>query len=251
MKKWMPALLLVLLVCAAPAARAIVEIEGYYWFMQPSGTAAVGLEGLAGTEVDLRDDFGYGSQVGVPGARLILGDLFQVGAEYFRFNMSAENNISRVIKFNELEYPVEADVATRLEATFLRGFVRLNAGSDIVHGGLLAGGQYMTFDARASSSLVGSTEKDVQTGMPLVGAFLEVAPAPFLDLRGSITGFKWDFGDITAKFIELEGSALLRIDPFYAGAGWRYLQAHGVYDQYPVDVDIRLSGPVVFAGLCW
>ena len=250
MKKWM-ALLSLLMVYAVPAARAMLEIEGYYWFMKPSGTASVGIEGLAGTEVDLRSDLGYGSQVGVPGARLILGDLFQVGAEYFRFNMSAENRIQRVIKFNDLEYPVDADVATRLESTFLRGFFRLNFGADSVHGGLLAGGQYMAFNVRASSSLVGSTEKDVQTGMPIVGAFLEVTPAPFVSLRGSVTGFKWDFGNITAKFIELEGSALLRLDPFFAGAGWRYLQAQGTYDQYPVDVDIRLSGPVVFAGLRW
>ncbi|MCX6996728.1 MAG: hypothetical protein NTV49_06500 [Kiritimatiellaeota bacterium] len=244
-------LLLVFMGCAAPVARAIVEIEGYYWFMTPSGTAAVGIDGLAGTAVDLQGDLGYGSQVGVPGARLIFGDMFQVGAEYFRFSMSAENNIHRVIKFSDREYPVDADVKSRLESTFLRGFVRLNFGSDMVHGGFLVGGQYMAFNAQASSTLVGSTERGVQTGMPIVGAFLEVSPIPILNLRGSVTGFKWDFGNITAKFIELEGSALLRFDPFFAGAGWRYLQAQGTYAQYPVDVDIRLSGPVVFAGLKW
>ena len=250
MKKWL-AVLLLLVICAPPAAHALLDIEGYYWFMKPSGTAAIGLDGLAGTEVDLRNDFGYGGQVGVPGARLILGDLFQVGAEYFRINMSAENTIQRVVKFQDLEYPVNADVATSLESTFLRGFARLNLGPDTVHGGLMIGGQYMSFDAQASSSLVGSTEQKIQTGMPLVGAFLEVNPLPILGLRGSITGSKWDFGDINARFLDAEITALLRYELLFAGGGWRYIEVKGSYAQYPVDVDIKLSGPMIFAGVQW
>ena len=109
----------------------------------------------------------------------------------------------------------------------------------------------MAFDAKASSSLVGSTERNITTGMPIVGAFLEVAPVPFLGLRGSVSGFKWDFGEIEAKFIEIEGSAQLRIDPFFAGAGWRHMQVQGTFDKYPVDVDIKLSGPVAYVGLRW
>jgi len=244
-------LLLLLAAAAPPAARALLDIEGYYWFMQPSGSAAIGVDGLAGTKVDLQDDLGYGGREGVPGARLILGSLFQVGAEYFRINMSAQHTISRVIRFHELEYPVNADVATRLDADFVRGFARLNLGPETVHGGLMIGGQYMDFNARASSSLVGSTAKDLQTGMPLLGAFLEVNPASFLQLRGAVTGSKWDFGNINARFVDAELTALLRYEFLFAGGGWRYIQAKGTYDQVPLDVDLKLSGPVIYAGVQW
>ncbi|MCX7010297.1 MAG: hypothetical protein NTY53_24165 [Kiritimatiellaeota bacterium] len=201
--------------------------------------------------MDVQNDLGYGSRVGVPDARIVLGKYVEFGAEFFQFSMSAQNNISREVRFHDLVYPVNADVATRLDATFVRGFARLNIGPDEIHGGIFAGGQYMDFSAKASSSLVGSTEKEVQTGMPYVGAFLEVSPVEWLAVRGSICGFKWDFDQVNARFIDVELGAMVKLDWFYAGAGYRHIAIDGEYSSAPVTADLKLSGPMIFAGVRW
>jgi hypothetical protein len=250
MKK-LPLLAAVWFVLAAPPARAWLEVEGSYWFMQPSGSVAVGLEGLEGTTVDLENDLGYGGRIGTPDARIIIGKYIEIGAEFFRFSMSADNTIHREVRFHDLSFPVDADVSTRLDATFARGFIRLNLGTEAIHGGILGGGQYMDFSAKASSSSVGSTEKDVKTGMPYVGAFLELSPVEWLAVRGSICGFQSDFGEITAKFMDVELGAMLKLDWFFAGGGYRHISVDGEDNTYPVTADLKFSGPTVFAGVRW
>ncbi len=231
--------------------RAGLELEGSWWFMRPSGTLALGVDGLAGTQVDLEKDLGYGRRLGVPDVRVVFGKYVEFGAEYFQFDMSAQNTISREIRFYDRVYPVQADVTTQLDATFIRGFARLNIGPEEVHGGVFAGGQYMDFSAKASSSLVGATEKKVQTGMPYYGAFLEISPVEWLAIRGSICGSKWDFGGVTASFLDAELGALLKLDWFYAGGGWRHIAIEGDYSATPVTADLKLSGPTVFLGVRW
>lgn len=248
MKKLLLLAALPLLLAATPA-RAWLELEGSWWFMQPSGKLALGIDGLAGTTVDVQDDLGYGKRAGVPDVRVVLGKYVEFGAEYFQFSLSAQNTVNREVRFHDMVYPVNADVASSLDATFVRGFARINIGPEEIHGGILAGGQYMNFAAKASSSLVGSTEKEVQTGMPYIGAFLELAPLDWLAIRGSICGFKWDFGDVNARFIDAELGVLLKLDWFYAGGGWRHIAIDGDYNSGPITADLKLSGPTVFAGV--
>lgn len=219
--------------------------------MKPSGELALGIDGLAGTTVDLEKDLGYGSRVGVPDVRVILGKYVEFGAEFFQFNLSAQNTITREVRFHDRVYPVNADVATSLDATFIRGFARLNIGPEEIHGGIFGGGQYMDFATKASSSLVGAAEKQLQTGMPYVGVFLEISPLEWLALRGSICGSKWDFGGVTARFLDMEVGAMLKLDWFYAGGGWRHIAIDGDYSSTPVTADLKLSGPMVFAGVRW
>ena len=239
------------LALAAAPAHAWIAVEGSWWFMQPSGKLALGIDGLQGTSVDVQDDLGYGRRIGVPDAKIILGKYVEFGAEFFQFNMSAQNIINRDVRFHDLVFPVSADVDSSLDATFVRGFVRINVGPDWLHGGVYGGGQYMDFDAKASSSLLGSTEKDQKAGMPYVGAFLEGSPTDWLALRGSVCGFSWSFGDIDARFVDVEADAMLTFDWFYAGGGYRYISIHGEDSTYPVTVDLKLTGPLVFAGVRW
>lgn len=238
----------VLALTAAPA-HAWLEVEGSWWFMSPSGSLALGIDGLEGTKVDLQDDLGYSGRIGVPDVKVILGKYVEFGAEYFAFNTSAQNTINREVRFNDIVYPVNADVSTSLDATFIRGFVRLNIGPEWLHGGVYGGGQYMAFDAKASSSLVGSTEHDVKAGMPYVGAFLESAPLDWLTLRGSVCGFKWNFDPVDVQFVDVELSALLTFDWFFAGGGYRYIAVDGKDTDYPLTADLKLAGPIVYAGV--
>ena len=244
-------LLMLLVALVAVPAHAWLEVEGSYWFMQPSGDLSIGIDGLQGTTVDLEHDLGYSGRVGTPDVRIIVGKYVEVGAEFFKFNMSADNTIHREVRFHDLVFPVDADVSTKLDATFARGFVRLNLGTEAIHGGILGGGQYMDFSTKASSSLVGSTEKDVKAGMPYVGAFLELSPVEWLGLRGSVCGFKWDFGEVTAKFIDAEVGAMLKLDWFFAGGGYRHISVDGDDNTYPVTANLKFSGPTIFAGVHW
>ncbi len=250
MNKFMVAAVALLALTAAPA-HAWLEVEGSWWFMKPSGNLALGIDGLEGTTVDVQNDLGYGSRIGVPDAKVIIGKYVEFGAEFFQFNMSADNTINRDVRFHDRVFPISADVHTSLEATFVRGFARINVGPDWLHGGVFGGGQYMNFNAKASSSAVGSTEKDVKAGMPYVGGFLEGAPLDWLTLRGSVCGFNWGFGDIDARFLDVEVSALLTLDWFYAGGGYRYITIHGEDTTYPITADLKLSGPLVYVGVRW
>jgi hypothetical protein len=250
MKKIMFAACATLALAAAPA-QAWIEVEGSWWFMKPSGSLALGIDGLEGTSVDVQNDLGYGSRIGVPDAKIIIGKYVEFGAEFFQFSMSAQNTINRDVRFQDLVFPVSADVSSSLDATFIRGFVRINVGPDWLHGGVFGGGQYMDLDAKASSSLIGSAEKDERTGMPLVGAFLEGSPTDWLALRGSVCGFKWTFSDVDVRFVDVELGALLTFDWFYAGGGYRYITIHGEDTTYPVTADLKLTGPLAYVGVRW
>lgn len=244
-------LLVTVLVFASSPVHAWLELEGSWWFMQPAGELALGMDGLAGTTLDVQNDLGYGSRIGVPDARIILGKYVEFGAEFFQFSMLAQNTINREVRFHDVVYPVNADVSTRLDATFIRGFARINIGPEEIHGGLLGGGQYMDFAAKASSSVVGETEQNVQAGMPYVGAFLEISPVEWLAIHGRVCGFKWDFEKINAQFIDVEVGAMFKLDWFYAGGGWRHIAVKGDYSSAPLTADLKLSGPTVFVGVRW
>ena len=222
MRKILSVLPVLLLLLPRPA-QAWLEVEGSWWFMQPAGEVALGVDGLAGTTVDLEKDLGYGGRVGVPDVRVVLGKYVEFGGEFFQFNMSGQNVISREIRFHDQVYPVNSDVATKLDVTFIRGFARLNIGPDEVHGGLFVGGQYMDFAAQASSSLLGSAQQQVRTGMPYYGGFLEISPVEWLAVRGSVCGSQWNFSGVKARFLDVEVGALLKWEWIYAGGGWRHI----------------------------
>lgn len=239
------------LALAAAPAQAWLEVEGSWWFMKPSGNLALGIDGLEGTSVDVQNDLGYGSRVGVPDAKIIIGKYVEIGAEYFQFSMTAQNTINRDVSFHGLDFPVSADVSSGLDATFIRGFVRIDVGPDWLHGGVYGGGQYMDLDVKASSPQIGTAEKDEKTGMPYVGAFLQGNPTDWLTLRGSVCGFKWTFSDVDVRFVDVELSVLLTLDWFYAGGGYRSITIHGDDNTYPITADLTLSGPLVYVGMHW
>lgn len=248
MKKMLSVAAAALALTAAPA-HAWLEVEGSWWFMKPTGTLALGRDGLDGTTVDLQDDLGYSGRVGVPDVKVIFGKYVEFGAEYFAFSLAAQSTLNRDVQFNGVTYPLDADISTSLDATFVRGFLRLDVGPDWLHGGVYGGVQYMGFIAKAESSVVGSTEHDVKAGMPYVGAFLEAAPLDWLTLRGSACGFKWNYNQVDVQFVDVELSAQLTFDWFFAGGGYRYITVTGSDSDYPVTADLKLAGPIFYAGV--
>lgn len=236
-----------MLASSAPAS----EVELSYWYMAPEGEGSVGVDGLEGTKVDLEDDLGYGDEEGVFGARVVLGSMHQLEIAYMAFNISAENQIDREVRFGDEVFHAQADVSSELDATFIRGAYRFQAGSDAVQGGFLLGAQYVDLTADASAEGIGDASEDAQVGMPVGGLFLRIQPIPALLLRGSLTGGSWEWDDVSATFIDVEVSAAVFLDPFYAGVGYRNLSIDGEEDTIPLDIDLTFAGPTAFVGLAF
>ncbi len=249
----MTRILLIALAALFPlTVRAQLAIEGYYWLVTPSGDAAIGIDGVEGTDIDLEDDLGYGDEEGVPGASLWLGRTHQLGVSFFQLDISAKNNVDRSIKFEDLLFNVNTDVASTLEATVIQGYYKLNLGNDDVTGGLLLGGLYTDFSTSAAASAIGSAQADVEAGMPVIGAHLRIRATPWLGFRGQITGSTWEYDDVDATFIDAEGLVMLRSSAgIFAAAGYRHIGVEVEDKGEPLDIDLTFSGPTVVVGFEW
>ena len=249
-KKVIPAL--ILWIGLTLPAGAQVEIEGFAWLLEPEGEAALGIDGLIGTEVDLEEDFGYSDSETVPGVRVILGDTHQLGFSGFKFDASAESTVDRQIRFGDNLFAINEQVSSAFDLTVLQAYYRLNLGPDAFHGGLLAGGEYIGVEAEASSPRLGSASVDADAGMFLIGAFAESQLFPFLKLRASGMGGAFEISDVEADYFDFEFAVLAQLPPaFQIGAGYRYIDVSAEDDTYPLSIDLTFKGPTLFIGFTW
>ena len=167
-------------------ALANLEIEGYYWLPQPDGNGSVGIDGIGGTDFDIKDDLGFDDPETVLGATIIGGDRHQFGASFFQFDFTESNDIEADINFSDLTFRLNTRLQSSIEATIFRGFYRYRFGSEAVRGGVLLGGQYTDFSVRASASGIGRASATVTAAFPVIGGFAEAAPLEWLGFRGSI-----------------------------------------------------------------
>ncbi|MGB5987839.1 MAG: hypothetical protein WBG37_21210 [Desulfobacterales bacterium] len=254
-RKIIPALVIWTLVIwiglTLPAA-AQVEMEGFVWLLEPEGEAALGIEGLIGTVVDLKEDFGYSDTESAPGARVILGDTHQLVFSGFQFDASAESTVDRQIRFGDNLFAINERVSSAFDLTVLQAYYRLNLGPDAFHGGVLAGGEYIGVEAEASSPRLGSASVDADAGMFLIGAFAESELLPFLKLRASGMGGAFEISDVEADYFDFEIAILAQLPPvFQIGAGYRYIDVSAEDDSHPLTVDLTFKGPTLFIGFAW
>jgi hypothetical protein len=246
------ALALLFLAASLPTAHALIEIEGYYWNMTPEGDLSVGFGSIAGTVVDLEDDLGYDAAEDVFGVSIVAGELVQLGASYFALDLSAGNTVDRRIRFEDVVFNPNAEVSSKLEATFIRGFVRLDVGIEEVHGGVMAGGLYIDLEAEASAERFGTGKADARTGMPFIGAFVYLRPFEYLQLKGSVSGGDWELEDVQATFLDAEASVQFRAPTgFFAGVGYRHIDIEAEDDDERIEADVTLSGPTAYVGFDW
>jgi hypothetical protein len=238
--------------CLTIPAWAVVEVEGFFWLMTPQGEASLGIDGLQGTKVDLKNDFGYDDTENVPGFRFVFGNTHQGVLSAFQLGASAENTINRTIRFGQNDFHINEHVSSAFDLTILQGFYRFNIGPDSFHGGLLAGAEYISISAEASSPRLGKARGDVDTGMILIGAFAESNPLSYLRIRGTLMAGTFDIGDVKATYLDMEFAALAIIPPgFHAGVGYRYIGVDAEDTNLPVEIDLSFSGPTLFVGFEW
>ena len=238
--------------CLTVPAWAVVEVEGFLWFLTPQGEASLGIDGLQGTKVDLGNDFGYEDTEIAPGLRVIFGDTHQGVLSAFQLKASADNTINRTIWFGQNEFNINERISSAIELTVVQGLYRFNIGPESFHGGLLAGAEYLRIGAEVSSQRLGKVRGDVDTGMVLIGAFAESNPLSFLRLRGTLMAGTFDIGDMSATYLDMEFAAKAIIfRGFYAGLGYRYIGVDAKHTDLPLDIDLSFSGPILYIGIEW
>lgn len=238
--------------CLTVPAWAGVELEGFLWLLTPQGNASVGIDGLQGTKVDLKNDFGYEDSKTVPGLRFVFGNTHQGVLSAFQLKASADHTINRTVRFGQNEFNINERISSAIELTVLQGFYRFNIGPELFHGGLLAGAEYISVSAEASSPRLGKVRGNVDTGMILIGAFAEANPLSFLRIRGSLMAGTFDIGDVSASYLDMEFTALAFIfSGFHAGLGYRHIGVDAKHTNLPVEIDLSFSGPIFYVGFEW
>jgi len=233
------------------AAPAELRLEGQLWSVSVEGDGSVGNNGVPGTNLDLEGDFGYSDDELIFGGTVLWGDRHQIGASYFRIDISASAQFDKVVKFDDILFPPGIDVESSLEATVLRGFYRYSAGNDAFRVGPIAGIQYLDLSSRASSPQIGSASADISAPMPIIGGFFEITATDWLRFQASGVGINWDFDDVSASFYDIEAFAMVGWKSYFLAGGYRQVVIDGEDDSEPTKADITFKGPVGMIGFRW
>ncbi len=250
MKKTAVLALATLCLLAQPV-RALLEVEAYYWLAIPDGSLAVGSRGSSGTTLDLERDLGYDEYDSILGLTAIVGDVHQFGINVFGLDISGTDRSSSEIDFADETFPAGVRLKSTWEGQFVRAFYRMNVGASFARAGFLVGGQYLDVSTKLSSQGVGSATEDISAIMPIIGGYFVGHPLPFLGFRGSVIGSMWDLGDIDATFIDVELAGETTFLGMFLAGGYRYTTIDASDNSQPLDVDISLSGPIVYLGFEW
>lgn len=247
-----PLLLLACLGAGLPHARALslasVEFSAQRWEFTPTGHAAIGDDGLDGTEVDVQDDLGYDRKEEAWGADFIVGDTHQIELSYLGLDVTAADTFDEQVRFGALVYRADIEVTSSLDATLLRAAYRHRSGGPSVRSGFLLGLQYADVEATLSARSIGSSHEDLQAALPVIGVFAEIEPAAFLAIDLRVAAGAWDWDNSNVTFVDASAAIRLLLYPFFAGFGYRYVDLEGEDTGVPLDVELNFAGPQLLGG---
>lgn len=239
--------LFALLAAAAPAADIGVSL----WQPAVAGDLAVGRDGARGTRLDVEDDLGYDRGERTFGFDLALGTYHQLALNALAIEADGASRTTHPIRFAELDFPAGIPLRSSLEGDLFRIAYRFVSGSDTVRGGFTVGLEWIDAETDASAAGIGATRERLKAGMPVVGGLLELWPTPYLGVHASVLGGSWTWGEQSATFLDIDAGLRIRLDRFFAGAGYRFLQFDGEDDDVPLTADITIGGPSLFAGIAF
>ncbi len=128
----------------------------------------------------------------------------------------------------------------------------MNLGSSFARIGLVAGLQHINYDAELSARAVGHATEDVAAILPIIGIFCMAHPLPFIGFRASAVGSRWDYDHVEASFMDVEIAAEWTLPGgLFAAGGYRHLTIDASDDEDPADLDVTMTGPVVYIGFEW
>ncbi|MFA5321120.1 MAG: hypothetical protein WC373_00465 [Smithella sp.] len=223
--------LIVLTIFYAPSVSALgFGAQAEYWMPTFKGDLRVDDSGIAGTEINIKDDLGVSNE-SFPGVKAY----FEIGNHEFTFtysqlDLSGAKNIDKEIKFNGDTYIansyVESDLKTSMmDFEYQYKFLNLEnilAGFSL---GLIGKIKYLDGEARINSSLY-DNKKNIHVPIPMIGLGVNIGLlADILEARAKFVGMGYDdnfFYDAMAD---------LSLTPF------PFLNIHGGYRMMSLEID--------------
>ena len=201
-----------------------------YWIPTFKGDLRVDDNGVAGTEINLKDDLGI-SNDNIPGAEAYfeIGN-HEISLAYSLINLSGAKNIEKNIVFNGQTYIVSDYVESELKTSMidfeyqykLLNFKNILAGLSI---GIIAKVKYFDGDVRIHSS-VDDTKKEIHVPVPMIGVGAKIGLlANILEARAKVTGM----GYSGSYFYDAQAD--IAVTPF------PFLNIHGGYRAMSVKID--------------
>jgi outer membrane protein len=241
--------LILFVILYAPSAFALgFGAQVRYWFPSFEGDLRMDNDGVAGTEIDLKNDLGIDNEYfPVVEGYFGIGN-HEVTLSYSMVDFSGAKNINRDIIFNGDTYSggtyVESELKTSMiDLEYQYKFLNLEnilAGFSV---GIIGKIKYLDGDVRMSSSAYDNRE-DIQIPIPMIGL-------------GAKIGLLTDILEARAKFVGMgysgsffyDGMAEISANPF------PFLNIHGGYRAMSLKIDdvsdiyakIDFAGP--YAGL--
>ncbi len=223
--------LILLIVFCVPSVFALgFGVRAEYWIPSFSGDLRVDGNGVAGSDIDLKNDLGVSSDniTGVEGY-FGIGN-HEISLAYSKINLSGAQNIGKDINFNGYTFNkntyVESELTTNmidLEYQYkLLNIKNILAGLSV---GIIGKVKYFDGDVKMHSSVY-DTQKDIHVPIPMIGVGVNIGIlANILEARAKITGVGY------SDSFFYDGLADISFTPF------PFLNIHGGYRAMSLKID--------------
>jgi outer membrane protein len=201
-----------------------------YWIPSFSGNLRVDGNGVAGTDIDLKNDLGVSSD-NIPGVEAYFGiGNHEITLAYSRVNLSGAQNIGRDINFNGYTFDKNSYVESELKTSMidleyqykLLNFKNILAGLSL---GIIGKVKYFDGEVRMHSSVY-DTQKDIHVPIPMIGVGVNIGLlANILEARAKFVGMGY------SDSFFYDGLADISFTPF------PFLNIHGGYRAMSVKID--------------
>ncbi len=237
-------------VLAAGSAWAVspaLELEGRYWVTSLSGHVQVYDSSATATDIDLKNDLKIGNK-DVPDLRLTwhTGEDSWLRLAYTHLSYSGDNpSLASQIVFRGHTYDVNTHVTSSLKVDYASldwAWQFINIKNVLKFGTLISAKGFWT-DASIDDVTTNISEsKNIDFGLPTVGAALDINPVSFVDIFGD---FSWITAGKYGHMYDTEGG--VKIIPI------KYLSITGGYRIFDLTAkdnsdfaSVKIEGP--FAG---
>ncbi len=235
---------------AAWASQPAIELEGLYWMPSLSGHVQVFDSSAVATDIDLKNDLMMGNK-DFPEVRLIwhTGEDSWLRLSYIHLSYSGDNpDLSTPIVFSGHTYDVNSHVTSSLKLDYASlgwAWQFINIKNVLKFGTLLSAKGFWTSASIDDLTAGVSESKNMDFGLPTIGAALDIRPVRPVDVFGE---FSWITAGKYGHLYDAEGG--LKITPF------RYLSILGgyrIFDMTAKDnsdfASVRFEGPFAGASL--
>jgi len=183
--------------------------------------------------------------------RGIIGDTHQAELVWLGVNVSGSDNIEVDSPVRGIPLSLRTKIDTTFDGTFVRAAYRYAQSIPGVDAAFILGLQYVDADTDFQSQAINLFASG-DSLMPVIGVYVRANPLPGVNLQASVVTTNIDINDTITRFTDLElGANFSFLHSFYGGIGFHILSAEFENDSENVDLEIKFTGPMIYAGLNW